>query len=67
MASPLTCTDCGIVAPNVDATDTRAGAEYGWRLSRRRTEDGRFVAEFRCPACWAAFRERKKPARSSST
>ena len=31
--------------------------KYGWRLTRKLAGDGSSLLEWRCPKCWARYRE----------
>jgi hypothetical protein len=57
MRDRQTCIDCGKLSPETETNYTLISAQFGWRLARRRTETGEFVAEWRCAECW---REHKK-------
>ena len=52
MRDRQTCIDCGKKSPETETNYTLISAQFGWRLSRRRAENGEFVVEWRCPDCW---------------
>src|SRR5258706_8098621 len=58
MRNSLSCVDCGAAAPDTDSEFTLISSPFGWRLVRTRNEDGSFVFEWRCPACWARHKQR---------
>jgi hypothetical protein len=55
------CVDCGTRVPPQDDESALISMKYGWRLTRTTAPDGAAVLEWRCPKCWAAFRERRGP------
>lgn len=56
--SPHRCVDCGTHVPPQDDESALISMKYGWRLTRRVDERGAAVLEWRCPKCWAAYRQR---------
>lgn len=59
-----TCVDCARISPKVQTGYTLISQSHGWRLGRRKLEDGTYAMEWRCPACWAKQRDAtplKKP------
>jgi len=46
------CIDCGKQSPETETNYTLISAQFGWRLTRRKAENGEFVVEWRCPDCW---------------
>lgn len=59
MAGVVGCVDCKKTAPDV-VGDTTLVSGMGWRLRRHVEADGTVVLEWRCPACWAAFKSAAK-------
>jgi len=59
-AKTQTCVDCGDTSPPIATNYTLIGT-HGWRLTRRTRTNGEFVAEWRCPACWVAFKRTSIP------
>ena len=55
---PHICVSCGAKVPPLDDDSALVSMKYGWRLTRR-VEEGSGVAtlEWRCPKCWAEYRE----------
>jgi hypothetical protein len=64
MRKHQTCSKCGENSPETETNYTLIG--YGWRLERSRRPHGDFLAEWRCPACWRAYRESGAPAIGTS-
>ena len=56
MHATPTCFDCKIEAPETNTDYTLIGAQ-GWRLARRRLDDGTVSFEWRCSECWAKYKE----------
>lgn len=54
--SSKVCIDCGARSPPTNTAYTLISSRFGWRLSRRRTESGELVLEWRCPECWAKYK-----------
>jgi len=50
------CVACGADAPPTSTAFTLISQEFGWRLARRERANGEIAIEWRCPACWAAYR-----------
>jgi hypothetical protein len=50
------CVDCKRVSPKVQTGYTLISQTHGWRLGRRKVDDG-YVMEWRCPTCWAKQRD----------
>ena len=50
-----TCVDCSGTSPQSD-TDHTLISSFGWRMMRRTAASGEHLAEWRCPACWQAFK-----------
>jgi hypothetical protein len=59
---PQRCVGCRTRAPDTDTEYTLISSRYGWRLTRRIERDGTFVMEWRCPACWQAYKAEKQMA-----
>jgi hypothetical protein len=59
------CVGCGKKAPETETNYTLISAQFGWRLTRQKRDDGEIVLEWRCPNCWRDFkRTRTGPAGS---
>jgi hypothetical protein len=56
------CIDCRAKSPVVETEYTLISSRFGWRLSRRVNRDGSLILEWRCPTCWARFKEQKQMA-----
>jgi hypothetical protein len=54
------CIDCDIIQPQTETNYTLISSRHGWRLTRSFDAEGKKVLEWRCPSCWAAFRDRRK-------
>lgn len=46
--------------PPLDDESALISMKYGWRLTRRVATDGTATLEWRCPKCWAEYREKKQ-------
>jgi hypothetical protein len=46
------CVGCTAIAPETNTSHTLISASFGWRLSRRRLQDGTYALEWRCSDCW---------------
>jgi len=55
-----TCVDCGTRVPPQDDESSLISVKYGWRLTRNVAADGAARLEWRCPKCWATYRETRK-------
>jgi hypothetical protein len=53
---PHTCVDCKKPAPETDTQYTLIGSKL-WRVLRRRTADGGWALDWRCPECWRAYKK----------
>jgi hypothetical protein len=51
-----TCVGCGKKSPETETNYTLISAQFGWRLTRYKTQDGALVVEWRCPTCWREFK-----------
>src|SRR5262249_21715944 len=51
------CVECHIELPDTHSDESLV-SRFGWRLTRTADAPG---IEWRCPACWKAFKERKAP------
>ncbi len=60
------CIDCGKQSPETETNYTLISAQFGWRLTRRRGDNGDFVVEWRCPDCWRAHKKKTDEAASST-
>jgi hypothetical protein len=54
---PHACADCATQVPPSDDESALISMKYGWRLTRKTQADGSSVLEWRCPRCWARYRE----------
>lgn len=45
--------------PPETRTDYTLISELGWRLSRTQKPDGSWLLAWRCPSCWATFKQNK--------
>jgi hypothetical protein len=54
-----TCVDCRATSPITESGQTLISLYHGWRLTRVNTPSGP-TAEWRCPACWAQFKEARQ-------
>jgi hypothetical protein len=59
MRDRQTCIDCGKQSPETETNYTLISAQFGWRLTRRKTESGDFVVEWRCPDCWRKHKQKQ--------
>ena len=63
------CVSCRTVSPEVQTEYTLISARFGWRLTRF-ARAGKVVYEWRCPPCWAKYKEQRaqqgEPVPSSS-
>ncbi len=57
------CVGCGIVPPPTDTNYTLISPQHGWRLLRTFDKAGRKVMQWRCPTCWANYRQKAANAR----
>jgi hypothetical protein len=57
MRERQTCVGCNAQAPATETNYTLISSQHGWRLTRKRGPDGVLV-EWRCPTCWAAYKQR---------
>lgn len=57
MREQQTCVGCNARAPQTETNYTLISSQHGWRLTRKRGPDGPIV-EWRCPTCWAAYKQR---------
>jgi hypothetical protein len=49
------CVGCGSSVPDVGG-ETTLISTLGWRIHRHVGAGGELAIEWRCPACWAAFK-----------
>jgi hypothetical protein len=54
------CFDCKKPSPETDTNYTLIGSRHGWRVTRRRAEEGRLSMEWRCPDCWRAYKAARR-------
>jgi hypothetical protein len=50
------CSDCHTQSPETETAYTLIDA-HGWRNTRHKDAAGRYVVEWRCGACWHAYKE----------
>ncbi len=62
VADAQTCVACGKQAPETETNYTLISAQFGWRLTRYKRDDGTLVLEWRCPNCWREFKRARTPA-----
>jgi DNA-directed RNA polymerase subunit RPC12/RpoP len=62
MAQPYACAECGKEPPTTNTSYTLIGSQHKWRISREKQPDGTFLAKWRCPECWKAFKATQKSA-----
>jgi hypothetical protein len=55
------CIDCGALSPATQTNYTLISPRHGWRLSRVVDKEGRKIAEWRCPHCWARHKSPATP------
>ncbi len=58
--------DCGKQSPETETNYTLISSQFGWRLTRRRLDNGEFVIEWRCPDCWRAHKKKQDEPPSST-
>jgi hypothetical protein len=67
-----TCCGCGIKPPQSPEKEreTESSAllstRFGWRVVRSNDPNGRGEVEWRCPACWEEYREKRNAGLRSS-
>jgi hypothetical protein len=54
------CIGCGRLSPETETNYTLISSQFGWRLTRFRRDDGEFIVEWRCPACWKHFKDSRR-------
>ena len=54
-----TCADCKKKSPETELNYSLLGLA-GWREQRTKNAEGAETVEWRCPACWAAFKKRTR-------
>ena len=64
VADAQRCAACGKQAPETETNYTLISAQFGWRLSRYKKDDGSIVLEWRCPNCWREFKRAHAPSGS---
>jgi len=55
LTSTPNCVGCGEAAPEKEG-DTFLSSSSGWRLTRRKTPEGKDVLDWRCPECWRKYK-----------
>lgn len=53
------CIGCSARSPDVETEYTLISSRFGWRLTRSKNPDGSYALEWRCPTCWARFKDEK--------
>ena len=53
----IRCIGCSARSPEVETEYTLISSRFGWRLTRRIGRDGSVTLEWRCPPCWARFKQ----------
>lgn len=53
------CVDCRTKVPPQDDESALISMKYGWRLTRVVAPSGEATLEWRCPKCWAVYREQR--------
>jgi hypothetical protein len=55
------CCGCGIKPPQTDNNEstTLLSTRFGWRVIRRSEKNGEAGVEWRCPACWEDYRQKR--------
>ena len=66
MRDRQTCIDCGKKSPETETNYTLISAQFGWRLSRRRADNGEFIVEWRCPECWRSHKKKTEDSPSGA-
>ena len=56
-----TCVRCGKSPPETNTDYTLISAQFGWRLTRARRDDGVNILEWRCPECWLEHKKAMPP------
>ena len=66
MESRHICIGCKKTAPDTETDYTLIGPKFRWRVRRFLSPEGTTVVEWRCPACWRAYKaERERGPRKS--
>ena len=60
------CIGCRVTSPSVETEYTLISNRFGWRLTRRTDKSGVLVLEWRCPACWARYKQERSLAMTPS-
>jgi hypothetical protein len=58
MLNGVTCVDCKREAPPTNTENTLISAQHGWRLLRKRLDNGGVLLEWRCGLCWSEHKAR---------
>jgi DNA-directed RNA polymerase subunit RPC12/RpoP len=53
------CIGCRARSPDVATEYTLISSRFGWRLTRKKNADGSYALEWRCPTCWARFKDER--------
>ena len=64
-SSRASCVDCAAGAPPTNTRYTLISSQHGWRLRRGVGVDGVPFIEWRCPECWAVFKEARNATSST--
>jgi hypothetical protein len=67
MSDRQTCVDCHELSPETETNYTLIGSRFGWRITRRKDADGNMLVEWRCPACWRAYKAARNESVPQST
>ncbi|MCS6901007.1 MAG: hypothetical protein RMJ98_13690 [Myxococcales bacterium] len=50
------CADCGVLSPPIREGDTFLSTRHGWRLHRFQNDKREVIFQWRCPICWAHYK-----------
>jgi len=53
------CADCGIRSPPTRTGETLVSSQHGWRATRVALPNDKIRVDWRCAACWTAYRTKK--------
>ncbi len=56
MSERQTCVDCHELSPETETNYTLISSRFGWRLTQRKDSKGAVFMEWRCAACWRAYK-----------
>jgi len=51
------CSWCGKAAPESETDKSLSSSEFGWRVTRKKLEDGSQEVAWHCPGCWSRLKE----------